>query len=418
MMTSLTPQQNDNVLRQYLIRAATQTNLSQMKILFETLLRLVNDNIISARVLCEQILNCEKLVYQNQHFWIACFRLIKKVLPGVDYKGVREIMKCCTDRMQTFPYNLSSSNFQQMLALNEVIEFIFDRDACLLPAYFIVNEIKKFDNLETHWKSSELISNFIEGFRDTVQMLTIIGHSQMRPVVEHSGYEEQLINQWRLNPNTLKFTFKGSLPYDAEILRPQTELLSFVLSQPYSRDMTCSILNLQKQIKERCVQLEEQFVCLLISAMERSEQEANVLNESNGVSDESYIPSRWQHLYYQLIYFVLFNFASFPNLVHALHDKLVNRNLRKGRDHLMWVLLQYISGIIQKNPLSIFLPILKLYDILYPEEEPLPVPDYNKLLCTYQMAPVCIWIHLLRKAQVEHFNWQRPIPKALKLHYE
>jgi hypothetical protein len=32
--------------------------------------------------------------------------------------------------------------------------------------------------------------------------------------------------------------------------------------------------------------------------------------------------------------------------------QLAGRDLRRGRDHLMWVLLQFISGSIQRNPVS------------------------------------------------------------------
>ena len=35
-----------------------------------------------------------------------------------------------------------------------------------------------------------------------------------------------------------------------------------------------------------------------------------------------------------------------------MFQQLSGRNLRKGRNHLMWVLLQFISGSIQKNPVS------------------------------------------------------------------
>jgi mediator of RNA polymerase II transcription subunit 23 len=42
---------------------------------------------------CECILNCDKLQYQNEEFWIKCFTLIRHIIGGVDYKGVREIMK-------------------------------------------------------------------------------------------------------------------------------------------------------------------------------------------------------------------------------------------------------------------------------------------------------------------------------------
>lgn len=84
----------------------------------------------------------------------------------------------------------------------------------------------------------------------------------------------------------------------------------------------------------------------------------------------------------------------------------------------MWALLQFISGSIQRNPLSNFLSVLSLYDILYPEKEPLPVPDCKKAYCTRQMAPTCIWFHLHKKAQSEHLSIQRPVPTSLKKHHE
>ena len=88
----------------------------------------------------------------------------------------------------------------------------------------------------------------------------------------------------------------------------------------------------------------------------------------------------------------------------------------------MWILLQFISGSIQKNPLSDFLPVLTLYDLLYPEKEPLSLPDITKPYCTSQMAPTCIWIHILRKAQTENNSMitslSRPLPSALKGHYD
>lgn len=81
-------------------------------------------------------------------------------------------------------------------------------------------------------------------------MLTIIGHSQMYPILEPAsaaGYGEAT-NPWRLDPHTLKFTtLKGNLPYDAELVQPQIGLLRYVLQQLYSKEMVCSMLNLQKQ---------------------------------------------------------------------------------------------------------------------------------------------------------------------------
>lgn len=115
---------------------------------------------------------------------------------------------------------------------------------------------------------------------------------------------------------------------------------------------------------------------------------------------------------------MLFQFASFPNIVKSLYSTLSVKDLRKGRNQLMWVLLQFISGSIQRNPLQNFLPVLKLFDILFPEKEPLPIPDVTKPSCTLQMAATCIWIHLTRKAKLENLNVTKKIPPALRLQHE
>ncbi|KAH0954985.1 hypothetical protein HN011_002731 [Eciton burchellii] len=417
-ITGLTKEQQETAVRQFLSMAAAMTNHRRLQLLLSLLENLVQSNFLPARLVCECILSCDKLQYQLADFWVECFVLIRHIIGGVDYKGVREIMKGCKEKAQTIPARLDASVQPQLKALENVLEHIFDRNACLLPGYFIVNEIQKAypDGKNwPHWKLAKLLSNFVESFRNTAQMVSIVGHSKMLPVVEHTGYADHLINPWLLDPTTLKFSLKGNLPYDADLLKPQTKLLRYVLEQPYSRDMVCSMLGLQKQHKQRCIVLEEQLVELVILAMERSENETIPAEGTDGIVANHWV---WLHLSSQLIYFILFQFACFPSIVMAIHDKLAGRELRKGRDHLMWVLLQFISGSIQRNPLSNFLPVLKLYDLLYPEKEPLPVPDYTQALCTHQMAITCIWIHLLKKAQSEHSNIHRPIPHTLKVHHE
>lgn len=44
-------------------------------------------------MVCECLLCHEKLQYQEADFWVESFHLIRKIIGGVDYKGVREIMK-------------------------------------------------------------------------------------------------------------------------------------------------------------------------------------------------------------------------------------------------------------------------------------------------------------------------------------
>ncbi|XP_051162012.1 mediator of RNA polymerase II transcription subunit 23 [Leptopilina boulardi] len=418
IMTGLTAEQQESAVRQFLSLAAGMTNHRRLQLLLSMLETLVTKGVLPARLVCECILNCDKLIYQAEDFWVKCFSLIRNIIGGVDYKGVREILKGCRDKAQTIPTRLPTTVQPQLKALENVIEYIFDRNACLLPAVFIINEIRKTSpdhKRWPHWRLTKLLSDFVESFRPAAQMVSIVGHSKMLPVVEHSGYADHLINPWVLDRENLQFSLKGNLPYDQDLLKPQTELLRYVLEQPYSRDMVCSMLQLPKQLKQRCIALEEQLVELVILAMERSENDPLPSESTEGTAANHYV---WLHLSSQLIYFVLFQFAFFSEFCTAIHDRLASCELRKGRDHLMWVLLQFISGSIQRNPLSNFLPALKLYDLLYPETEPFPVPDLTHPLCTHQMASTCIWIHLLKKAHSEHANFHRPIPHALKVHHE
>lgn len=316
--SAIPSEQKDNALKNYFTIVGKEHNANSIKVLLEVIGQLVSNNILPARLVSEQLLACEYLVYTNKIFWNETFALIKKILNGVDYKGVREIMKGCRDKIQSFPQNINLCFAAQLTAVEEVIEYIFNRDACLLPAYFIANEIQKSGPL--HWKISELTSSFVEDFRNIAQMVSIIGHSHMLPIVEHFGYTENLINPWRLDSTTLKFSLRGILPYDSELSQPQTKLLRYILEQPYSKDMICSMLSIQKQNKQRCIAVEEQLVWLIMSAMERSEKEPL----DNGENDETFssIHWLWVHISSQLIYFVLLQFASFPNIVTTLHDRV------------------------------------------------------------------------------------------------
>ena len=56
-------------------------------------------------------------------------------------------------------------------------------------------------------------------------------------------------NVWRLNSSTLSFQLSGPLPYDAELLEPQQGLLRYVLEQTYSRELVCTMLGLNKQVR-------------------------------------------------------------------------------------------------------------------------------------------------------------------------
>uniref|UniRef100_A0A5F8H8I9 Mediator of RNA polymerase II transcription subunit 23 n=1 Tax=Monodelphis domestica TaxID=13616 RepID=A0A5F8H8I9_MONDO len=388
----------------------SQHSPKRISFLYDCLAMAVETGLLPPRMVCESLINSDTLEWERTQLWALTFKLVRKIIGGVDYKGVRDLLKVILEKVLTIPNTVSSAVVQQLLAAREVIAYILERNSCLLPAYFAVTEIRKLypEGKLPHWLLGNLVSDFVDTFRPTARINSICGRCSLLPVVNNSG---AICNSWKLDPTTLRFPLKGLLPYDKDLFEPQTALLRYVLEQPYSRDMVCNMLGLNKQHKQRCPVLEDQLVDLVVYAMERSETEEKF--DDGGTSQ-----LLWQHLSSQLIFFVLFQFASFPHMVLSLHQKLAGRGLIKGRDHLMWVLLQFISGSIQKNALADFLPVMKLFDLLYPEKECIPVPDINKPQSTHAFAMTCIWIHLNRKAQNDNSKLQIPIPHSLKLHHE
>ncbi|KAM9839930.1 mediator of RNA polymerase II transcription subunit 23 isoform 7-T7 [Aulostomus maculatus] len=407
------PQESHEQCVQWIVRFIhSQHSPKRISFLYDCLAMAVETSLLPPRMVCVALISSDNLEWERTLLWALTFKLIRKIIGGVDYKGVRDLLKSVLDKIQTIPICVSSAIVQQLLAAKEVVEYILNRNACLLPAYFAITEIRKLypEGQLSHWLLGSLISDFVDSFRPTARINSICGRCSLLPVVNNSG---AICNSWKLDPTSLRFPLKGMLPFDKDLFEPQTGLLRYVLEQPYSREMVCNMLGLNKQHKQRCPVLEEQLVDLVVYAMERSETEEHFDADIGGTSQ-----LLWQHLSSQLIFFVLFQFASFPHMVLSLHQKLAGRGLIKGRDHLMWVLLQFISGSIQKNALADFLPVMKLFDLLYPEKECIPVPDINKPQSTHSFAMTCIWIHLNRKAQNDNSKLQIPIPHSLKLHHE
>lgn len=78
--------------------------------------------------------------------------------------------------------------------------------------------------------------------------------------------------------------------------------------------------------------LEDQLVDLVVYAMERSETEEKF--DDGGTSQ-----LLWQHLSSQLIFFVLFQFASFPHMVLSLHQKVSTKTFVRATSAFDWYVL-------------------------------------------------------------------------------
>lgn len=203
-----------------------------------------------------------------------------------------------------------------------------------------------------------LTSAFVVDFCKTAQMVSVAAQDHLRPLIDHFAYGDHLMNSWKLDVSTLKFVLKGNLPYGYPYQRKQCALLEYVLGQTYSKESVSIMLNLQKQQKQRYQALEDQLVSMIVDAMGLVEHHGKLPKNSNTVlgylrtakirynqlqlSTKSPIwiwPSKentkkmcdedfdqidwiWLHLSTQLIYFVLFQFVSFPHVTMTLYKKV------------------------------------------------------------------------------------------------
>lgn len=88
--------------------------------------------------------------------------------------------------------------------------------------------------------------------------------------------------------------------------------------------------------------LEEQLVDLVVMAMERSEND-------DASNDECLSQLLWQHLSSQVIYFVLFQFASFPHMVVSLYEKVNKRFLDRFKVTILYITIYYVHVMIENT---------------------------------------------------------------------
>ena len=85
--------------------------------------------------MCDALLASEHLRPHKSDFWLAAFRLVRKIIGGVDYKGVREIMKHSIEKVTAMAAPDPALE-PQVQVVRELLNYIFDRNAALLPGSF------------------------------------------------------------------------------------------------------------------------------------------------------------------------------------------------------------------------------------------------------------------------------------------
>lgn len=396
-----TPAVKSKILGKFVERIQEQANAEKIQVMFGLVRKMIDDNVVKARMICEAILKSSKLNFRNESSWCQSFELVFHLLPSIDYKGCRDIFTLVLEKaLKDIPQIISQPTSPQIEAVLKVLRLILDRNACLLPAYFCINEILKIypeGKVAPHWAISKLLADFVDGFRPLAHLVTVSGRSELLPIIGSpcSSLHASTSGIWKLDHKQLTFNFKVQLPYDKSVSGRQYELLRYIVSQPHSRETVCTILGLNKG-RERSAVLEEIIVDLVLDALDSCENETSL----------DRIGLLWQRLSGMVISYFLFNFASFATIVTSLCDKFTERKWSKAREYLMWFILQLCGA--GNTEFKDFLPVLKLIELLYPENKPLAVPDANNPSFVFSMAIACLWNFISSKAQGQSINLPQP----------
>jgi mediator of RNA polymerase II transcription subunit 23 len=281
---------------------------------------------------------------------------------------------------------------------------MLDSENYFMPRYLAINEIKlvlSFGKEPYHQRFHTLVTDFVDSFIPTANLISISGRDKLLPIVGFSNLCS-MYSFWRFNPSTCKYNTSGPLPYYKHSYKPSQEVFFYLFKQNSPQYILLTLMSLNRTPKQRFAVLEEEFTNTILDAMDWSEQTAAAAGTGNSDFENLRI---WNNLFVQFIN--LNSIVSLNSIINQLSLKLrkrknnTNNNSNNNssnataaafsfsRDWLMWFLLSTITINYNRNCIPDF---IDLFDLLYKDTEPLAVPDCNQFISVIKMAPLSIWV--------------------------
>eukprot|EP00117_Sycon_ciliatum_P033881 scpid18252/ scgid25972/ Mediator of RNA polymerase II transcription subunit 23; Cofactor required for Sp1 transcriptional activation subunit 3; Mediator complex subunit 23; Protein sur-2 homolog len=402
----------DTLLSAYIRHLTTCRNHTQVEFFFSLLPILVKKHMLNAKTLCNALITYPP--FESERVWCVGLRTLKSEIKAVDYKGCRDLLQHFLSRITALPRHMPFATEYRVTTTIEVLKYLLDRDVCLLPAYMAQTEIAlKYKSPAAHWILDAVLPAFHLSFRPLVDAISMPGRCYLRPVISTSASHNYL---WKVQVETLEFPRKGALPFDKEVSMPQKDFLIQVFRQPFSRDMVMHILSLEKKPTRYPTQvLEDLSADAVIRLMEESE---SMLSDDLSIGEletrTAWLEGQWHHMSCLLTYFPLHGFVVLSNFTRCLFEKLrCFQGFRKSRTELMWLLLQVCGNALShtlEHPERI-VHCIDIFNLLFREHEPLPVPDAGDTKAAKKMAAASFVVLLIEKLGEKVVK--RPVPKIL-----
>ena len=336
------------------------------------------------------------------------------------HKRCQEIFTNCLQETSKLPSVLTGSHRRISNKINSMMKKLLDRNNLVMPPICSYCDImyalnNKQNNWYPHWSVTELLNDYVSTFNCLTDLMTIENTEHFRPVIRHSF---QSPTGWRLDPTSLIFHTVDPrffvLQFSGPYSKPQTDLMLYTLKQVSCRDFVFNtMLQLRQGKGTICPVLLDVFMKLIKQTASSPEKEHDLTRMKT-----------WERFGGELSSLIFCSAIHIQHLTEALLKELKDpatfASLQQHRDFLMWTLHRFFSFCLKivRIPKKEFLFIGEIIKLLYPEQQPLPVPDRNSPLSVVYLSAASMWaIFATRSADNPGIQDVAPIALIEQLNY-
>ncbi|VDN00807.1 unnamed protein product [Thelazia callipaeda] len=304
------------------------------------------------------------------------FEYMQKNLHLIDYKGLRNILKLLVvERMQEVPSTITHHHRHMLLPVENMLLTLIDRRLNLLPCLFTITELHRVSSNSRAFLLPRVAKKFNDmfiSFRPLTEMVTVIGRSWLYPVATHISFPVST-SSWRLEVTTTRLHQRAHLPYRSELFAPQSSLLYTLLRQPRGKDTISYVMRQNASLTPQRLQCDELLHMIILEAMSEMEKTDTRL-------DDPANQYQWMNITHTVTFSLLHGNASFSRLLKILNESLSETVYRKGRDELMWVILQYVAVYIDRVSNEEMARVADIYNLLYSDEQTWSGTSHSEVL--------------------------------------
>ncbi|VDP12246.1 unnamed protein product, partial [Onchocerca flexuosa] len=362
------------------------------RILSSIFMAACNEGVLPLSDCCELLILCTNFTLTTP-MDSRKFEYMQKNLHLIDYKGLRNILKLLVvERMQEVPSTITHHHRHMLLPVENMLLTLIDRQLNLLPCIFTITELHRVSSNSRAFLLPRVAKKFNDmfiSFRPLTEMVTIIGRSWLYPIAAHISFPVSTPS-WKLEVTTTRLHQRAHLPYKSELFAPQSFLLYTLLRQPRGKDTISYVMRQNTNLTPQRLQCDELLHMIILEAMSEMEKTDTRL-------DDPANQYQWMNITQTVTFSLLHGNASFSRLLKILYESLSETVYRKGRDELMWVILQYVAVYIDRVSNEEMVRVAEIYNLLYSDEQTWSGADTDPLLFVRFLVPAAIWIHFYKK---------------------